>query len=64
MSDDKTEISLTGSKALERSAKVANLLSMATAARAFKPYGSPPTFDLDEFKDSFELWHAKWKIFF
>ncbi|KZR96021.1 Uncharacterized protein APZ42_009877, partial [Daphnia magna] len=30
---------------------------------AFKPYGSPPRFDLDEYKDSFELWHQQWKIF-
>jgi hypothetical protein len=51
------------SKALERSAKVVNLSSMATAARAFKPYGSPPRFNLDEFKDTFELWHCQWKIF-
>jgi hypothetical protein len=31
--------------------------------KAFKPYGSPPRFDLDEYKDSFELWHQQWKIF-
>jgi hypothetical protein len=30
---------------------------------AFKPYGTPPPFDLDEYKDSFELWHKKWTIF-
>jgi hypothetical protein len=30
---------------------------------AFKPYGKPPPFDLDEYKDSFELWHKKWTIF-
>ena len=30
---------------------------------AFKPYGTPPHFDLDEYKDSFELWHKKWTIF-
>ncbi|KAI9550940.1 hypothetical protein GHT06_000605 [Daphnia sinensis] len=27
------------------------------------PYGSPPRFDLDENKGSFELWHQQWKIF-
>jgi hypothetical protein len=31
--------------------------------KAFKPYGSPPRFDLDEYKDSFELWHQQWNIF-
>jgi len=30
---------------------------------AFKPYGKPPHFDLDEYKDSFELWEAQWEIF-
>ncbi len=63
MSDHETLKSVFDSKALERSAKVDHLSSMAPAARAFKPYGSPPRFDLDEFKDSFELWHAQWKIF-
>ncbi|KZS02453.1 Uncharacterized protein APZ42_000502, partial [Daphnia magna] len=38
-----------------------NYCNMATTA--FKPYGKPPPFDLDEYKDSFELWHKKWKIF-
>jgi hypothetical protein len=31
--------------------------------KSFKPYGSPPMFDLDDSKDSFELWHAQWNIF-
>ena len=31
--------------------------------KAFKPYGSLPRFDLDEYKDSFELWHQQWKNF-
>ena len=30
---------------------------------AFKPYGKAPPFDLDEYNDSFELWHKKWTIF-
>ena len=30
---------------------------------AFKPYGKPPLFDFDEYKDSFELWNKKWEIF-
>ncbi len=30
---------------------------------AFKPFGKPPPIDLDEYKDSFELWHNKWTIF-
>ncbi len=33
------------------------------AARPFKPHGTPPPFDLDEYKDSFELWSKKWQIF-
>ena len=36
---------------------------IAMPPKAFKPYGSPPRFDLDEYKDSFELWHQQWKIF-
>jgi hypothetical protein len=63
MSDDEVRESIFGSKALERSAKVVDLSSMAPAARAFKPYGSPPRFDLDEFKVTFELLHCQWKIF-
>lgn len=35
----------------------------AMPPKAFKEYGSPPRFDLDEYKDSFELWHQQWKIF-
>jgi hypothetical protein len=30
---------------------------------AFKPYGKPLPFDLEEYKDSFDLWHKKWTIF-
>jgi len=29
----------------------------------FKPYGKAPPLDLDEYKDSFELWQKKWTIF-
>jgi len=29
----------------------------------FKPYGKPPPFDLDEYKDSFELWEKQWEVF-
>jgi len=29
----------------------------------FKPYGKPPSFDLDEFKESFEIWETQWQIF-
>lgn len=31
--------------------------------QAFKPYGKPPPFDFEEYKDSFELWNKKWEIF-
>ena len=31
--------------------------------RAFKPYGSPPTFDLEAERDSFAVWEERWKIF-
>jgi hypothetical protein len=31
--------------------------------RGFKPYGTPPPLDLDEYKDSFELWEKQWEIF-
>ena len=30
---------------------------------AFKPYGKPPPFDLEEYKDSFELWEKQWEVF-
>lgn len=36
---------------------------LAISPKAFKPNGSPPTCDLDDYKDSFELWHQEWKIF-
>ena len=32
-------------------------------ARPFRPYGTPPPFDMDDYKDSFEIWHAQWDIF-
>ena len=32
-------------------------------AAAFKPNGTPPAFDLDEYKDSFKLWEKRWEIF-
>ena len=32
-------------------------------ARAFKPFGTPPPFDFDDYKDSFAIWEEKWKIF-
>ncbi len=31
--------------------------------RPFKPFGSPPSFDFDEYKDSFEVWLKQWEIF-
>jgi hypothetical protein len=31
--------------------------------RAFKPYGSPPPFDLEAERDSFAVWEERWKIF-
>ncbi|XP_046653821.1 uncharacterized protein LOC124344350 [Daphnia pulicaria] len=31
--------------------------------RAFKPYGSPPPFDLEAERDSFGVWEEGWKIF-
>lgn len=29
----------------------------------FKPYGSPPAFDLDEYKDTLELREKQWEVF-
>ena len=29
----------------------------------FKPYGTPPAFDLDEYKDNFELWKEQWDVY-
>ena len=29
----------------------------------FKPYGTPPSFDLDEYKDNFELWKEQWDVY-
>ncbi|KZS05446.1 Uncharacterized protein APZ42_031345 [Daphnia magna] len=38
--------------------------TMAVAnARPFRPYGTPPPFDMDDYKDSFEIWQAQWEIF-
>jgi hypothetical protein len=42
---------------------LASLWYWSSLAKAFKPYASQPRFDLDEFKDSFELWHAQRKTF-
>ena len=33
------------------------------ASVPFKPFGTPPQLDLDEYKDSFEIWEKKWKVF-
>ena len=32
-------------------------------AMPFRPYGNPPAFDLEEYKDAFEAWEAQWKLF-
>ena len=29
----------------------------------FKPHGTPPAFDLDEYKDNFELWKEQWDVY-
>ena len=44
---------------------VAALAGAAPAGidRPFKPFGSPPPFDFDEYKDSFEVWFKLWEIF-
>jgi hypothetical protein len=31
--------------------------------RAFKSHGSPPPFDLEAERDSFDVWEERWKIF-
>ena len=31
--------------------------------KGFKPYGKPPSFDFDDYKDTFEVWKTKWDIF-
>jgi hypothetical protein len=31
--------------------------------RAFKPYGSPPPFDLEAERDSFPVWEERWNVF-
>jgi len=31
-------------------------------AGPFRPYGNPPPFNLDEYKDSFDIWAAQWSI--
>ena len=36
---------------------------VAPVTRAFKPYGSPPPFDLEAERDSFPIWEARWDIF-
>ena len=33
------------------------------AAPPFKPYGTPPPLDLDEYKDAFDLWFHQWETF-
>lgn len=33
------------------------------AQAQFKPYGTAPEFDLDEYKDSFEIWKEQWEIY-
>jgi hypothetical protein len=38
-------------------------LAAPTRPRAFKPYGSPPPFDLEAEKDSFDTWVRRWEIF-
>jgi hypothetical protein len=35
----------------------------AANTRPFRPYGTAPPFDMDDCKDSFEIWHAQWNIF-
>ncbi|KAI9549418.1 hypothetical protein GHT06_004650 [Daphnia sinensis] len=35
----------------------------AIQQRAFKPYGSPPPFDLEAERDTFPIWEERWNIF-
>ncbi|EFX78798.1 hypothetical protein DAPPUDRAFT_245595 [Daphnia pulex] len=35
----------------------------AANTRPFRPYDTAPPFDMDDYKDSFEIWHAQWDIF-
>ncbi|KZR99362.1 Uncharacterized protein APZ42_004799, partial [Daphnia magna] len=35
----------------------------ANPPKAFKPYGSPPPFDLEAERDSFPVWMERWNIF-
>ena len=37
--------------------------AVATPPKAFKPYGSPPPFDLEAERDSFSVWLERWNIF-
>ena len=38
--------------------------TMAAAnTRPFRPYGTPSSFDMDYYKDSFKICHAQWDIF-
>ena len=32
-------------------------------AQQFKPFGTPPAFDIEEYRDSFDIWQKKWEIF-
>ena len=36
---------------------------MVKPAKAFKPHGQAPPFDIEERKDSFDVWETQWKIF-
>jgi hypothetical protein len=42
---------------------VAPAAAAAIPPRAFKPYGSPPPFDLEAERDFFAVWEERWKIF-
>ena len=40
--------------------RITNYLEMPLPVR---PYWTPPPFDLDEYKDSFEIWEHRWNLF-
>ena len=43
----------------EDAAATAAAAAQQPTPRAFKPYGSPPPFDLDAEKDSFDTWFKR-----
>ena len=58
-----TEVSDTSVSGLSSGWTSEDFTRYRTMAQSFQPYSTPPPFDLDDYRDTFETWELQWKFF-